>query len=227
MLKAIIFDFNGVICNDEPIHQSAMQKVLEEEGIIIPREEYFTTYLGRDDRDCFRIALEQSGRLVSAEIIAGLIQRKSVYYRQSIRQGLEVFPGVISFIQQAYRDYELAIASGALRSEIEFVLERLVLRDLFRCVISSHEIEKGKPEPDIFLTALGGINLSRNHDEPILPADCLVVEDSQAGIKAALAAGMKCLAVTNTYAPAELRAAHQVVPSLEMDPTFFQSLFSA
>lgn len=227
MLKAIIFDFNGVICNDEPIHQSAMQKVLEEEGIEIPLKEYFCTYLGRDDRDCFRIALEQFGRAVSAEIIASLIQRKSVYYRQSIRQGLEVFPGVISFIQQAYQHYELAIASGALRSEIEFVLERLALRELFRCVVSSHEIEKGKPEPDIFLKALEHINLSRNHHGPILPEDCLVIEDSQAGIKAALAAGMKCLAVTNTYSRAELAAAHDVVASLEINPTFFQGLFSA
>jgi len=227
MLQAIIFDFNGVISNDEPIHQSAMQKVLEEEGIVTPQEDYFSLYLGRDDRDCFRIALERSGKAVTPEIIASLIQRKSVYYRQSIRQGLEVFPGVISFIQQAYQHYELAIASGALRAEIEFVLERLALRDLFRCVISSHELEKGKPDPDIFPKALQGINLSRNHYRPILPSDCLVIEDSLAGIRAALAAGMKCLAVTNTYSPAELAAAHKVVSSLETNPTLLQSLFSA
>ncbi|PYV45042.1 MAG: HAD family phosphatase [Acidobacteria bacterium] len=226
MLKAIIFDFNGVICNDEPIHQSAMQKVLEEEGIVVLLEDYLSTYLGRDDRDCFRIALQQSGRSVSAGIIASLIQRKSLYYHQSIRQSLEVFPGVISFIQRANQHYELAVASGALRGEIEFVLERLALRNRFRCVISSHEIEKGKPEPDIFLKALEGINLSRNHHGLILPGDCLVIEDSQAGIKAALAAGMKCLAVTNTYSSAELAAAHQVVPSLEINPVCLQSLFS-
>jgi len=224
MLNAIIFDFNGVISDDEPIHLASMLRVLDEEGIRIPLDQYNEKYLGRDDRDCFQLAFGQMGRSLDAEELSSLIERKSVYYRQSLEQGLKVFPGVVSFIEQAYLRFELAIASGALRSEIELVVDRLGLRDRFRCLVSSHEIDRGKPAPDIFLKALEGINLwgKRGH---ILPANCLVIEDSQAGVNAALSAGMKCLAVSNTYPPEHLTAAHRVVASLEMDPAVLCELF--
>jgi beta-phosphoglucomutase len=224
MLKAIIFDFNGVISDDEPIHLSSMLRVLEEEGIKVPLDEYHTKYLGRDDRDCFRLAFAEVGRSVGPEMMLSLVQRKSVYYRQSIQQELRVFPGVVRLIEQAYLHYELAVASGALRSEIEFVLNSLGLRDRFRCVASSHEIDRGKPEPDIFLKTLENLNLI-GRGGAILPANCLVIEDSLAGVKAALSAGMKCLAVTNTYPAAALAEAHHVVASLDIPLDSLQALF--
>ena len=224
MLKAIIFDFNGVISDDEPIHLSSMLRVLEEEGIKVPLDEYHTKYLGRDDRDCFRLAFAEVGRSIGPEMMLSLVQRKSVYYRQSIQQQLRVFPGVVPFIEQAYLHYELAVASGALRSEIEFVLNSLGLRDRFRCVASSHEIDRGKPEPDIFLKALENLNLI-GRGGAILPGHCLVIEDSLAGVKAALSAGMKCLAVTNTYPAAVLAEAHHVVASLNISLESLQALF--
>jgi HAD superfamily hydrolase (TIGR01509 family) len=225
MLKAIIFDFNGVISNDEPIHLSSMLKVLEEECILIPLDEYNIKYLGRDDRDCFRLAFEQTGRFISPEKMLSLIQRKSVYYLESVRQELRVFPGVASFIEQAHSHYELAVASGALRSEIEFVLNGLGLRNRFRCIVSSHEIDRGKPAPDIFLKALEDLNVNSRRGV-ILPEHCLVIEDSRAGVTAALSAGMKCLAVTNTYSANDLAEAHEVVASLNISPTSLQHLFS-
>jgi HAD superfamily hydrolase (TIGR01509 family) len=225
MLKAIIFDFNGVISDDEPIHLSSMVRVLEEEGIKVPLDEYHRKYLGRDDRDCFRLAFAEVGRPVGPEMMRTLVQRKSVYYRQSIQRELRVFPGVVPFIEQAYHHhYELAVASGALRSEIEFVLNSLGLRDRFRCVASSHEIDRGKPEPDIFLKTLEDLNLAREGGT-ILPTHCLVIEDSLAGIKAALSAGMKCLAVTNTYPAESLAEAHHVVASLDISLESLQVLF--
>jgi HAD superfamily hydrolase (TIGR01509 family) len=224
MLRAIIFDFNGIISDDEPIHLSSMLRVLEEEGIRIPLDQYSEKFLGRDDRDCFQLAFEQTGRTVGVQELSSLIQRKSAYYLQSQQQELKVFPGVVSFIEQAYPRYDLAIASGALRIEIEFVVERLGLLDRFRCLVSSHEIERGKPAPDVFLKALEGINLS-GRKGPIVPSDCLVIEDSQAGVSAALSAGMKCLAVTNTFSPEDLAAAHRVVSSLDIDLTTLLELF--
>src|SRR5262249_5183152 len=125
MLNAIIFDFNGVISDDEPIHLASMLRVLEEEEIQIPLDQYNEKYLGRDDRDCFQLAFEQMGRSLDTEELSSLIERKSVYYRQSLEPGLKVFPGVVSFIEQAYLRFELAIASGALRSRIEWVGHRL------------------------------------------------------------------------------------------------------
>jgi HAD superfamily hydrolase (TIGR01509 family) len=227
MLQAIIFDFNGVICNDEPIHMAALQRVLGEEGVPISVEEYASTYLGRDDRECCRTALERSGKPVEAKTIASLTRRKSEYYLQCVGQNLEIFPGVLTFIQEAYPLYELAIASGALRREIEFVLGRIGLHDRFRCIISCEDVERGKPDPSIFLTALDQINSSRTDSDPLFPGNCLVIEDSQAGVKAALAAGMKCLAVTNSYPSGELAEAHQVISSLNIHPASLQNLFSS
>jgi len=224
MLKAIIFDFNGVISNDEPIHLSCMTKVLEEESVVVPLDEYNIKYLGRDDRDCFRLAFEQTGRSISPEKMLSLIQRKSVYYLESVREELQVFPGVASFIEQASSQYDLAVASGALRCEIEFVLHRLGLRERFQCIVSSHEIDRGKPAPDIFLKALEDLNLNRRRGV-IRPEHCLVIEDSQAGVTAALSAGMKCLAVTNTYPAKDLSEAHQIVPNLNMSLDSLQRLF--
>ena len=225
MLRAVFFDFNGVICNDEPIHLAALQKVLGEEGVPISVEEYVSTYLGRDDRDCCRTALERSGKPVEAKTIASLTRRKSDYYLQCVGQNLEIFPGVLTFIQEAYPLYELAIASGALRREIEFVLRRIGLQDRFRCIISCEDVEKGKPDPSIFLMTLERINSLRTDSDSLLPGNCLVIEDSQAGVKAALAAGMKCLAVTNSYPSGELAEAHQVISSLNIDPASLQNLF--
>jgi beta-phosphoglucomutase len=226
VLQAIIFDFNGVICNDEPIHLAALRKVLGEEGIPISVEEYVSTYLGRDDRDCCRTALERSGKPVEAKTIASLTRRKSEYYLQCVGQNLEIFPGVLTFIQEAYLLYELAIASGASRREIEFVLGRIGFQDRFRCIVSCEDVEKGKPDPSIFLRALERINLSRTDSDPLRPGNCLVIEDSQAGVKAALAAGMKCLAVANSYPSGELAEAHQVIQSLNIHPACLQTLFS-
>jgi HAD superfamily hydrolase (TIGR01509 family) len=226
VLRAIIFDFNGVICNDEPLHLAALRKVLGEVGVSISAEEYVSTYLGRDDRECCRTALEQSGKPVEAKTIASLTRRKSEYYLQCVGQNLEIFPGVLTFIREAYSLYELAIASGALRREIEFVLGRVGLQDRFRCIVSCEDVDKGKPDPSIFLRALERINSSRTDSDPLLPGNCLVIEDSQAGVKAALGAGMKCLAVTNSFSSGELAEAHQVVPSLDIHPASLRDLFS-
>jgi HAD superfamily hydrolase (TIGR01509 family) len=225
MLQAIIFDFNAVICNDEPVHLKALQKILREEDIHISDGEYASTYLGKDDKQCFQLAFQRKGRPLTTDKIESLIRRKSDDYLREVANSLCLFPGVVSFVEAAHRHYELAIASGALRREILFVLDRFGLGGRFRCVVAADDIERGKPEPEIFLKALEAINLLRPQDPPILPRNCLVIEDSVPGIKAALAAGMRCLAVTNSHSADELAAADQVVASLELDPSILQNFF--
>src|SRR3990172_892218 len=131
VIEAIIFDFNGVICDDEMIHFQVLQKVLAEEGVKLTAEQYERDLLGIDDQECFRIALGiedgEPGRVQSCS----LLQRKSAYYFQEIGDHPPIFPGVADLVREAANLFPLAIASGARRSEVEFVLQRAGLFSQF------------------------------------------------------------------------------------------------
>jgi beta-phosphoglucomutase len=212
MLRAIIFDCDGVIANTEPMHLAAFQKVLAEEGIILTEEEYYQRYLALDDRTCFQAIFSGSGATLTQEKLSELIERKSEYLNPIMRDHLELFPGVEDFIRLVARRFPLAIASGALRHEIELILQHSGLHDLFQVVISAEDVAEGKPHPEPFLKALALINASQV--ETIQPWQCLVIEDSIHGVEAAHLAGMRCLAVTNSYSKEQLSRADRVVESL-------------
>jgi len=204
MLGAILFDFNGVIADDEPIHLKMFQKVLAEEGIHLSREEYYRTYIGMDDRGCFESALAEQGRGVTPQKILELVAKKARYYESYIRDHLVFFPGVITFVRRAAARYPLAIASGALRSEIEFILQRGGIRQAFQSIVSAEDVSRGKPHPEGFLLALSLLNKGRNEGDALRAQRCLVIEDTLAGVQAARAAGMRCLAIANSYSVGEL-----------------------
>jgi beta-phosphoglucomutase len=213
MLQAVIFDFNGIIVDDEPIHFRLFQKVLGEEGIVLTEEAYYARYLGFDDRGAFTTAFRESQRLLDDAELDELIARKAVYYQNAIRSQVTIFPGVVNLIAALAEHVPLAVASGALRHEIKTILATAGLLDRFRAIVSAEDVERGKPEPDIFLKALAALN--HPSEEPLQPASCVVIEDSKEGIRGARRAGMKCLAVTNSH-PAELLGeANVIVKSLE------------
>jgi HAD superfamily hydrolase (TIGR01509 family) len=218
MLKAIIFDFNGIIANDEPVHLEMFQKVLAEQGIPLFREEYYSQFLGMDDRDCFKAVLGARKRPADDRFVNELIARKADYYARAIKERLVIFPGVTELITKAAAAYPLAIASGALRHEIEGILDAIRLRASFAAIVGAEDVRRGKPHPDGFLAALKRLNQQRAGAERIAPAACLVIEDSPWGITAAHAAGMKCLAVTNSYPAESLAAADHVLSTLEGVP---------
>lgn len=220
-LRAIIFDFNGVISDDEPIHLEVLRRVLAEEGIAMSDEDYFTKYLGRDDRLCFTTALVDAGRpRPTPETLERLIARKASYYLEAISGGAPLFPGVADLIRRLSPVYPLAIASGALRAEIEAVLAQSGLGEHFRAVISSEDVSRSKPDPEIFLSALSSLNRTLALAQPIEPRECLVIEDSLSGIEAARRAGMRALAVTTSFPAHALAAADWVVESLDgFDPS--------
>jgi beta-phosphoglucomutase len=213
MLQAVIFDFNGIIVDDEPIHFRLFQKVLGEEGIVLTEEAYYARYLGFDDRGAFTTAFRESQRLLDEAKLDELIARKAVYYQNAIRSQVAIFPGVVNLVAALADNVPLAVASGALRHEIKTILATAGLLDRFRAIVSAEDVERGKPEPDIFLKALAALN--HPSEEPLQPASCVVIEDSKEGIRGARRAGMKCLAVTNSH-PAELLGeANVIVKSLE------------
>lgn len=215
MLRAVIFDFNGIIVDDEPVHFELFQKVLGEEGIVLTEEAYYARYLGFDDRSAFTAGFRESGRPLSDEKLRVLIDRKAVYYQEAIRHHVSIFPGAKELVANLAQSLPLAVASGALRQEIETILSTSGLLKYFPAIISAEDVKQGKPEPEIFLKALAALNDLRNEDAPIEAQDCLVIEDSKEGIRGARRAGMKCLAVTNSHPGELLGEANAVVRSLE------------
>ena len=212
-LRAIIFDFDGVIADTEPLHFAALRQVLADNQISLTETEYYTDYLGFDDRGCFLTALQSHQRQASPALLGELMDRKAHDYLAAVKQHLAIFPGVRELVQEAAARYPLAIASGALRNEIELILEEAGLRKAFLHITSAEDVTRGKPAPDPFLHAMAALN--RRASQPSLtPNECLVIEDSLPGIRAARAAGMKILAVANTHTVQDLGEADAVTHSL-------------
>jgi HAD superfamily hydrolase (TIGR01509 family) len=214
MLRGLILDFNGIIVDDEPIHFRLFQRVLGEEGIVLTEADYYARYLGFDDRGAFQTGYKENNRSLSEKKLAQLIDRKAGYYQEAIRNHVTIFPGVKTLVSTLAPSVPLAVASGALRHEIETILATAGLIDYFKAIISAEDVKQGKPEPEIFLKALTALN-THNNGIPIAATDCVVIEDSKEGIRGARRAGMKCLAVTNSHPADLLGEAHAVVKSLE------------
>jgi HAD superfamily hydrolase (TIGR01509 family) len=223
VLKAVIFDFNGILVDDEPIHLELFRKVLAEEGLSLSDEEYYAKYLGMDDRGCFRAVFKDNGRELDDAKLAELIRRKAAYYKQTIAQRTVIFPGVKRLVPELAARFPLAVASGALRHEIELILDGIGLKKCFQSIVSAEDVHDGKPHPEIFIKALRELNKDRR--EPIRASECLVIEDSKEGIMAAQRAGIKCLAVTNSHPAAELKADKVVASLEEVDAPFLETLF--
>lgn len=213
MMKAMIFDFDGTIADTETHHLRAYQEVLSGEGVTLSDEDYYASYLAMNDRDCLRTVLEDRGIQVRPEKLADLCRKKADYYGVFLSEHPPFFPGVVTFIREMATLYPLAIASGALRDEITFILEGGGLDSAFVGIVSAEDVTNGKPDPEGFIKALDLIN--RQARRAILPAECLVFEDSIHGIAAAHAAGMNCVAIANSYPPSSLSQADEVVASLE------------
>jgi beta-phosphoglucomutase len=221
MLRVVIFDFNGIIVDDEPIHFELFRRVLAEEGMDLTEEDYYGRYLGFDDRGAFTAAYRDHRRRLDERQLARLIDRKAVYYQKVIQDKVKIFPGVQTLVASLARTFPVAVASGALRHEIETILTTAGLLKHFAVIISAEDVNQGKPEPEIFLTVLARLNAQLENGPPIAAADCLVIEDSKEGIRGALRAGMKCLAVTNSHPAELLKEANAVVRSLEEVDLFF------
>lgn len=210
--QAIIFDFDGVIADDEPLHLAAFQGALASDGITITREQYYARYLGFDDRSAIMEAFRDAGRAPSPGRLQALLAAKAEQFLALVRAGAPIFPGVPAFVRGVSARVPLAIASGALRHEIELILAQAGLTDCFSALVSAEDVREGKPSPEGFLLALERL---RARQANLAPDRCLVIEDSQPGLEAARRAGMRCLAVTSSYPPEALGGADLIVGTLE------------
>ncbi len=203
-IRAVIFDFNGVLVDDEHVHYELFREVLAAEGVDLDEAAYHERYLGFDDRGAFTAALVDAGRAAPPTYVDDLIARKAARYAEVAGAGLRFFPGAAETLAGLADRYPVAICSGALRAEIEYALGRLEIRDRVRSITSAEDTERCKPDPEGYLIALA---LLRGEFPDLAPSECLVIEDSLAGIEAARAAGMVAVGVTHTYRREELEGA--------------------
>jgi beta-phosphoglucomutase len=215
-IRAFIFDCNGVICDDEPYHFLGLQRALADAGISIDQRNYLDEFITFDDYGCARLALTQAGRPASPPAIEEIVRRKRASYDALVEQDLRLFPGVGAFVRAAAARYPMAIASGAIRPEIDRILQRTGLADCFRFIVSAEDVARTKPAPDCYLLARERLGtLPEFARRPLQAPECLVLEDARGGVTAARAAGMRVVAVANSFPPEALAHADRVIATLE------------
>ncbi len=212
MLRAILFDFDGVLADSEPIHLAMFQKILSEEGISLSQEDYYEKYLGLDDRGVFEAVFKAQAKALSPQKEGDLIRRKNQALLAFVKGKSLLLPGAAEFVEKAAEKYFLAVVSGALKSEIVAILSAAGLVEKFHVIVAADDVSQGKPSPEGFQKAFGLLNRDFvPESEILLPEECLVIEDSPWGIEAAHAAGMKCVGVLTSYAEGRMGGADLVV----------------
>jgi HAD superfamily hydrolase (TIGR01509 family) len=209
----VLFDFDGVIVNSEPLHFQAFAEVLAAEQIELTEEEYYRELIGFDDKGAFRHLYEKRGTPLSPKTFLSLMTRKNEVMMDLIyRRQFSALPGVEEFVRGLWRKHPLAICSGALRDEIEAMLEGICLRDCFSVIVAAEDVTVGKPDPQGYLKSVE--LMSEKMNRALKPADCLIVEDAPTVIRSVRAVGFPVLAVATSYPLEKLADANWATPSL-------------
>jgi HAD superfamily hydrolase (TIGR01509 family) len=208
MIRAVIFDFDGVIANSEPLHFRAYRDVLAERGVVLTEAAYYEHYLGYDDVGAFRAIANDTAVALCEEDIAELVRRKAVRLAALEKDGSVLFPGARDAITRMAARWPLAIASGALKAEIVRVLEHEALGHLVPIVVSAEDTPESKPDPAPYLRAVA--MLAADVDR-LQPQECVAIEDSRWGLVSARRAGLRTVGITHTYPASELSEAADVV----------------
>ena len=200
-LKAVLFDFNGVIVNDELLHEQLIEQVLLEENLLLKPGEYHEFCLGKSDRACLKDILIQRGRCVNEGYIEQLIKSKTLAYQKQLEniEELPIYSDTVDFIAQVSRaELKMAVVTGAIRTEVELVLNKANLANYFQVIVGGDNVKESKPKPDAYLLAVDILN-QKCQGINLKPSECLVIEDTFPGIEAAKLAGMSVVGVAHTY----------------------------
>jgi beta-phosphoglucomutase-like phosphatase (HAD superfamily) len=211
-LRAIVFDFDGIIANSEPLHFQAFRDVLAEIGVTLSERDYYDRYLGYDDVGVFQALDRERGSWTPARV-GELVARKAIRLEALERDLSILFPGAAGAVRRAAAAMPIAIASGARGEEIRRVLDREGLAGCFTAVVAAEDTTVSKPAPDPYLRAVA--LLAPASGGRLAAAECVAIEDSHWGLESARAAGLRTVAVTNTYDAAALSSADLVIASLD------------
>ena len=208
MIKALLFDFNGVIIDDEHLQMEAYRDVLKDEGIELTEEKYLGC-LGMNDVVFLKTIYDREGMEVETARIPELVEAKTSKWREKIDKKIPLFEGMDEFIKRMANDFTLGLVSMARRPEIDYVLDKTDLRSSFVAIVSAEDVSTVKPDPECYRqgfrlidkarTALGKVAITRK--------ECVVIEDSPQGIISGKLVRCKTLGVTNTVDAKQLREA--------------------
>lgn len=213
MIRAVVFDFDGVIANSEPLHFRAFRDVLADRGIPLSERDYYDRYLGFDDVGAFEAIGADRAITLTSEEVEALVATKARRMEALERDGSVLFPGARAAITRMAGTWPTAIASGAIRAEILRVLEHEQLTRFFRVVVGAEDTPRSKPAPDPYLHAVA--LLSGTIGAPLEPSECVAIEDSHWGLQSAHAAGLYAIGIAHTYAAEALVDADVVIDHLD------------
>jgi beta-phosphoglucomutase len=213
--EAVFFDFDGILVDSEPMHFRAFTEVLDPLGMGFPWKEYVEIYMGFDDRDAFREAFRTKGIVLDEANLGKLVAAKSEAFLRCLRDGVTAYPGAVPMLETLHAaGFPLALCSGALRSDIDPILAQLGVARRFDVIVSADDVRRSKPDPESY--ALAFAKLSERYSASLtVPGKSVAVEDTPAGIRSAKGAGLRVLAVTNSYGAGELSDADWITGSLE------------
>jgi HAD superfamily hydrolase (TIGR01509 family) len=211
-LQGIIFDFDGVIANSEPLHFTAFREALLEEGLDLTAADYYAHYLGYDDLGVFQAIGRDRGLPMNASRVAALVDRKGERLQALLASGAVTFPGAVEFIREAAAAVPVAIASGALRHEIDEILHAAGVDGLFRTIVASGDTPESKPSPEPYRVAFA--QLCAETGLRLDPRRTVAIEDSRWGLESAQGAGLRCVGVTTSYPAHALPGAELIVGGL-------------
>jgi beta-phosphoglucomutase len=213
-IRAVLFDFNGTISDDEPLLDRIYRELFAQLGLRLSTEAYYRELAGFSDPEIIERALKMNGTEPTPERRAGLLRAKVDRYKALAGQEPTVTDEVAAFVRAVAARVPVAIASGAVREEVEYVLARAGLHALFAAVVCVDDVRRGKPDPEGFVLALARLNDAARPSPPVRPAEALVIEDADTGVQAARAAGMPCVALRSPAYTGAPVAADEVVDAL-------------
>jgi HAD superfamily hydrolase (TIGR01509 family) len=204
MIKAVIFDMNGVIINDEHIHELAFKKIVKQYGINMKHKDYVNLCFGRTDKEGF----ENVGKVYKKNLdLVKAVSEKSNLYMKIFPDNKKVYPGVTDLIKNLNKHFRLALTSSACRKEVNLILREFGLIKYFDVTVSADDVTKGKPDPEPYLLTAKKLFLR--------PNQCVVIEDSPSGVLSANKAGMRCVGIMTTYKRSDLKQTDKVVDDFD------------
>ncbi len=208
-LEGVVFDFDGVIANSEPLHLRVYQVLLAQQGLPFSASEYYERYLGLDDIGVFQALARDKGLDITDDRLTALIALKTAIFLRLVREGDVLFDGAAACVAAVAAEVPTAIASGALRHEIEQVLDAAGLRAMVPIIVAAGETAKGKPAPDPYARAVQ--QMSERIGRRIDPSRVVGIEDSPTGLRSARDAGLRTLGLATSYPAGSLVDAEHVV----------------